>query len=421
LLCWTSLDRDGSWVLDCWACSSLVRGGAAAIIRLQRSPLHYFQRPDVPYVGVDEGATSLKGMAGRLFLNKQKGRFIFNSALGFVTPGFNVADVGYQTRGDRIHGHMEIGYQSFHPGRIFRRWRGTLSGCRGYDFGGNRINEEYACTLSGRFLNYWDAALYFSYDPTRRNHDLTRGGPRSEYPWGFTQSLSLNSDSRRKMVLSLSAYHRQHPYNAYNYSLSLGLRWKPAGNLSLEVIPGYAWRHSAGQWITSVPDPLKTETFQVRYLFSDIIVETVPLEIRLNWTFSPRLSLQAYLQPYLGAGDYFNFKEWRKPGTFEFTPFGQGGSTLRLENGLYTLDPDGPGPAPPIPVADPDFNLKSLRGTVVLRWEYRPGSVLHLVWTQNRSDYSHPGDLDFCRDVKTLLSARGDHLFMIKISYRFDI
>jgi hypothetical protein len=31
-----------------------------------------------------------------------------------------------------------------------------------------------------------------------------------------------------------------------------------------------------------------------------------------------------------------------------------------------------------------DFDLRSLRGSAVLRWEYRPGSALFLVWQQER-------------------------------------
>jgi len=65
--------------------------------------------------------------------------------------------------------------------------------------------------------------------------------------------------------------------------------------------------------------------------------------------------------------------------------------------------------------------MKSLRGTVVLRWEYRPGSLLYLVWTQNRADYSNAGDFQFRRDMANLLTAPGDNIFMLKFSYRWGL
>jgi len=67
------------------------------------------------------------------------------------------------------------------------------------------------------------------------------------------------------------------------------------------------------------------------------------------------------------------------------------------------------------------FNYKSLRGTIVLRWEYRPGSLLYLVWTQNRADYANPGDSRFGRDFGNLLTAPGDNIFMVKFTFRLKL
>jgi hypothetical protein len=137
--------------------------------------------------------------------------------------------------------------------------------------------------------------------------------------------------------------------------------------------------------------------------------------------FSPRLSLQAYIQPYIAVGEYRSFKELARPRSFDFKRYGENGTTIISEDGNYVLDPDGPGPLDSFQIGNPDFNYKSLRGTVVLRWEYRPGSVLYLVWTQNRADYANPGDLRFGRDLGDLLNARGDNIFMLKATYRFKI
>ena len=57
----------------------------------------------------------------------------------------------------------------------------------------------------------------------------------------------------------------------------------------------------------------------------------------------------------------------------------------------------------------------------MLRWEYLPGSLLYFVWTQNRSDYAHPGELRLQRDLGDLLTAPGDNIFMLKLSYRWNM
>ncbi len=416
---WTFLDSDRTWVITGWLGGTQVRGKETAITRLQMSSLHYYQRPDVDYVRMNPNATSLSGWAGRMYLNKQKGPMVFNISLGAMSPGFHAVDMGYHTRGDIINGHVEAGYQSFHPGKVFRNWKATLTACRSYDFGGIRTNENYVLNATAQFLNYWSVGLYLSYDPIRYSHWLTRGGPLALYPWGASRQLLISSDNRQAVIVSLSGHYRTHPYGSYNYSLRASLRWKPNSNLSLAIAPEYSWRHSVGQYITQVIDPLKIETYGVRYILSDVIQETAALELRLNWIFTPRLSLQAYLQPFIGVGDFFKFKELRASRTFDFDVFGEAPSTIGMNEGIYTVDPDGEGPSPSFSFRDPDFNLKSLRGTIVLRWEYLPGSTIYAVWTQNRADYSYPGEFDFDRDFSLLFRAPGDNIFLFKINFRF--
>ncbi|MBN2266238.1 MAG: hypothetical protein JW775_10540, partial [Candidatus Aminicenantes bacterium] len=419
---WTFLDRDRGWALAGWGAFTTVRGSAEAMTALQLSPLHYFQRPDADWVEVDEAATSLSGWAGRLYVNKQKGNVVLNAAVGAISPGFEANDIGYHNRGDVINGHIEAGYRSLHPGRTFRSWTVTASYYRNYDFGGNRVGEYFYLDGKGQFLNYWTAALHLDYEPPKFSHYLTRGGPMALYPAGETVRGTLATDDRRPVIARFSGYYRYHPSGGYNWSIGGGLTWKPSPNFSLSIGPGYTWRYSEGQWIRRVVDPLKTSTYGVRYVLSDIHQKTLPVEIRIGWTFSPRLSLQAYVQPYLAVGDFSAFKELSAAKTFDFDYYGEGDSTIAYADGVYEVDPDGEdGPAAPFTFADPDFNLKSLRGTAVLRWEYRPGSMLYAVWTQTRENYAHPGDFELWRDFGDIFSVPGKNIFMIKLSYRFEL
>ena len=419
---WTFLDKDRGWALAGWGAVTSVNGSQEAMTALQLSSLHYFQRPDADWVHVDPNATALSGWAGRLYINKQKGNIVFNAAVGAMSPGFEANDIGYHTRGDLINGHVEAGYRELQPGRTFRTWTVTASYYRNYDFGGNRIGEYLYLDGKGQFLNYWTATLHLDWEPPKYSHYLTRGGPMAFYPAGETIRGTLASDDRKPLIVRANAYYRYHPSGGYNYAVGSGLTWKPSPNFSLSVDPTYTWRYSEGQWVRQVTDPLKTSTYGVRYVLADIIANTLDIETRVGWTFTPRLSLQAYLQPYIGTGDFRAFKELHAARTFDFDYYGDGASTIAYAGGIYTVDPDGAaGPAAPFTFADPDFNLKSLRGTVVLRWEYRPGSMLYFVWTQRREDYSDPGDFELWRDMGDLFRAPGENIFMIKFSYRFGI
>ncbi len=200
---WTFLDRDRTWVVTGWFGGTRIEGTPEAMTRIQLSSLHYYQRPDVDYVSLNPDATSMGGWAGRIYLNKQKGRFVFNTAIGAMSPGFHAMDMGYHSRGDKINAHLEAGYQSFHPDRIFRNWKVTLATYRGYDFGGVRTDEYYILNTSAQFLNYWQASFYYSYDPDRTSHYFTRGGPYMLYPWGIMRRFTISTDNRRRVVLGL--------------------------------------------------------------------------------------------------------------------------------------------------------------------------------------------------------------------------
>lgn len=83
----------------------------------------------------------------------------------------------------------------------------------------------------------------------------------------------------------------------------------------------------------------------------------------------------------------------------------------------YLVDPDGAGPSPTFSFDDPDFTTGALRGTAVLRWEYRPGSTLFFVWTQLRSGYDPVGTLDYDRAHDAIFGGSPMNVFQIKVTY----
>jgi len=419
---WVFLDKNKAWVLNGWFGGTYVEGSQDTILRLQQSSVHYFQRPDATHVEVNERATSLSGWGGRFMINKQKGNFLFNMAIGGLSPGFNSNDAGFQFGGsDVINGYLLLGFSWPHAGKFFRNVYIIGGPFRNYDFGGNKTWLGYLAIAQGQFLNYWGFNVMFAYNPKTISNDLTRGGPLALIPAGFQIDWSLNSDSRKPIVISANTSLYSRPTEGYRWNGGFSLRWKPRSNISLSFGPGYFVRRSELLWVTRVNDSLMTETYGTRYIFGRLFQRLLSSEIRLNWIFTPKMSLQLYLQPFLAIGKYDKFKELAKPKKYEYNIFGENESTITYADTVYTVDPDGPGAAEAFSFYNPDFNMKSLRGTIVLRWEYLPGSTLYFVWTQNRADYSNPGDFNFRRDMGDLLTAPGDNIFLIKVSYRWNI
>jgi hypothetical protein len=419
---WAFLDKKRVWVVGGWFGGTRMEGSREDILRLQNSSMHYFQRPDADYVEVNPEATSLSGWGGRFSLAKQQGRFLFLAALGVLSPGFNPNDLGFQFSGsDKINFSILPAYQWTKPGKIFRNLTIIGGPFGNYDFGGNKTWQGVLLDLNGQFLNYWGFETMLAYNPETMSNTLTRGGPLALIPSGYQIDLMMYSDNRKPVVLEAMSSLYRRPTEGTEWTGQITLRWKPRSNINLSFGPMYSIEKSELQWVTRVEDALMTKTYGARYIFGRIDQRMLSSEIRLNWIFTPKLTLQLYLQPFIAVGKYDKFKELAKPRKYEYNIYGEGNSTLKFADGLYTVDPDGEGPANAFSFWNPDFNLKSLRGTVVLRWEYFPGSLIYFVWTQNRADYAHPGDFQLRRDLGDLLTAPGDNIFLLKVSYRWSL
>ncbi|HLP17182.1 MAG TPA: DUF5916 domain-containing protein [Bacteroidota bacterium] len=422
---WTFLDEEKVYVVTAWAGASRVAGNRGRMIDLQNSSRHYFQRPDVSYLGVDSSATSMTGYATRLTLNKQKGSVMINAALGVISPGFDVNDMGFMWRSDVINAHVGGGYKWTDPTRYYQSAQLMTSVFESKDFGGTRLWAGWWMSGNIELTSFWNINAGMAYNPSSTDIHATRGGPAMLNPIGREFFGGISSDSRKEIVFNVHG-------DAYiggsgkSYYAGVWMQYKPAPNINISIGPGLNYGFTAAQWINDwqnpVIDPLATATYGRRYLFADMEQRTLSTDIRLNWTFTPRLSLQLFMQPFISSADYRNFKEFLRPGSFDFRSFGSDGSTIAKNISQqgdlsYTLDPDGGGPASAVTISNPNFNYKSLRGNAVLRWEFQPGSVVYFVWTQTRSDSETLGNFEFRHSLGRLVDSRPDNIFMIKFSY----
>ena len=423
---WTFLDDDKVWVISGWAGLSHVAGDSARMISLQTNSQHYFQRPDARYLGVDSSLTSMNGYGARISLNKNKGKFFSNSAFGILSPSFDVNDLGFQSRSDVINMHAGAGYSWSDPGEVFRYAETGGAVFQNFDYGGNVTWRGFFEYGSLQFLNYYWFNWNVAYNPTTINNTRTRGGPLTLNTPGRQLNLDVTTDSRKSFEAEVSMFTYQASWQR-DVQEYVSLTWRPAANISLSIAPTFDHDYEAAQWVTSASDPTAAATYGGRYVFADMALRTLSANIRLNWTFTPTLSLQLFLQPLISSGDYTNFKELARPRSFDFTVYGSGSTTLtEVKNAdgsiSYSADPDGPGPAPPIGFSNPDFNTKSLRGNAVLRWEFVPGSVAYFVWTQSRYDQTNMnGDFQPGSSFNHLFSAVADNIFLVKFSYWFTM
>lgn len=420
---WTTLDSNDTYVVNGSVIGSYVQGSGEAIVEKQLLPYRYLQRPDAFFMRLDSNLTSLSGYYARVMLNKQKGNFYINTALGIISPGFENNDIGFQWMADRINGHMVLGYRWYEPDNVFRSKQFYLSHFRTYNFDGDLITNGLFLLSRFQLLNYYTFELRAEYLFETFNPRLTRGGPMAKNPANFWIGYNARSDARKNFVVGFGGDYSKDEFESYSYEFELNFEWKPDTRINISFGPGYEKNYYRRQWINSFEDPFAAETYNKRYVFGTIDQETFAGNIRLNWTFTPQLSLQLFLQPLFSVGEFSEFKELARPRSNQFNYYDKSGSSIEYnpESDEYAVDPDGDGSAEKFYFTNPNFNFKSLRGNLVLRYEILPGSVFYLVWTHDKTNFDDPGQFKFGRDFANLWQSESNNIFMAKFSYWFDI
>lgn len=420
---YTFLDDDEEYVITGYAVGSYTHGSKEYMDNVQNKYYRYFKRPDVQHGLYDPNRTSMAGYYSRIMLNKQKGNFFLNSALGVVSPGFEASDLGSQWMADRQNFHVVAGWKDWEPDGTFRYKRYQLGFYRNFNFDGNMIGSGFNTNLNFTFENYYSIEMGAGYYFEDYSFTKLRGGPLAKSPEGTWIDIWAETDSRMDVIHGISGSYSQSAMGGYYWRTVYGIDWRPNSQINLSFEIDYSFDHSKDQWVGSFEDPLALHTYGSRYVFGEIDRQTIAGEIRLNWTFTPELTLQLYLQPYFSIGEYTDYKEFSTPGQMDYMNYGTNGSTITYDadNDEYSVDPDGNGNAESFTFSNPDFNFKSLRANIVLRWEVMPGSVFYLVWSHDRVNSANPGNFRFGRDFSDLWQSNGDNIFLVKFNYWLDV
>jgi Domain of unknown function (DUF5916) len=229
--------------------------------------------------------------------------------------------------------------------------------------------------------------------------------------------LWLESDDRRPVVGRVEAFFFRNEHGSRQWDGELVAELRPSSALTVAFGPALTKASRVAQWVTSQEDAALPADLAGHYLFSGFEQTELALTARVNWIFSPRLSLQLYAQPLVSRGAYAGFKELLRARSFEFLEYGPDQVAYDAAADAYTVDP-GRGSSGPLTFENPDFNFKSLRLNTVLRWEWRPGSAFYAVWTQARENTVNPGGTDLSRDLDELFASPSTNVFEVKATVR---
>jgi Domain of unknown function (DUF5916)/Carbohydrate family 9 binding domain-like len=370
---------------------SAIQGTPAAIARLQENNVHSYQRPDADHLALDATRTSLAGQSGLLAFRKIAGeRIRFESSVDFKSPGFDTNDLGFIRRADLISQYNWVQWRHDRPGKYLRSFRFNVNQWSSHNFGAELLNMGGNVNAHWTFKNNWSTGAGVTREFDGFDDRATRGGPGARNDGIWVVWNYMNTDDRKPVVFDMFTGVGTSEFGPHFLDLNPSLTFRPTSSLSVSGGVRFGENDQDAQWVTN-----EENGGRERYVFARIDQKTVALTTRVNYTMSPALSLQIYAEPFVSTGAYSDYKElvdgrakdWR----VRYAPYDYAASA--------------------------DFNYRSFRTTNVLRWEYRPGSALFVVWQQGREGTEPFGQFRFGRDFRGVFSAPANNVFLVKLSY----
>ena len=407
-----------NWELDAALYFSRVNGNSKSITRIQESYLHNFQRPDANHITYDTTRTSLMGHGGKLTVGKLGGNLKFMGGVAWKSPGLELNDIGYAQQVDNIFQIFWVGYRIYEPFFIFREINLNLNQWLQYDFGGNLNSPGGNINWWTRFNNYWNTYGGININGEQISNTVLRGGPSLKIPGNKNLNVGFSSNQQKKLTMSFST--SQNFNNVADFSRSenyyINLGYRPTKALRVDVSPGYNKSFNQLQYVGQ-QNFMDTK----RYIMAKIDRNTLSMSFRLNYNITPDLTIQYWGQPFIAAGQYSNFKyitDNHADNVYDrFHLYTGGQISLDTEQDRYVVD-ENQDNSIDYSFNKPDFNVKEFLSNLVMRWEYRPGSTLYLVWSQSRSGFENNGSFDFSRDFEGLFDEKAYNVFLVKLSYR---
>ena len=406
--------KGGQYELSSYAGMTYLQGEPDAVARVQRSSAHYAQRPDRDYHFYDPSRRSLFGYkAGAIFRRTGGRHWIWSVTNANESPGFEANDIGRLNSADSHTLSGDLRYRETEPGEVLRGyWIGVRQNNE-WNYGGDRQVASLQFYTSQTWKNFWSTEGSFTRNFRHPDARLTRGGPLMETPRNWSLNLELRNRESSQTSWSGEFDIGGTEDGGLTREFNGRLAFRPWQQWQVSVDPKLLRQIDTQQYLTTLEGG-RPETYGKRYVFGTIDRNTYSVQFRLNYTFKPDLNLDMYAEPFAASGRYEDLGELAEPSTRLRRIYGTDGTTaVRQPDGSFLIS-DG---AETFTLSNPDFNVHSFRLSVVLRWEWRLGSTLYVVWQQDRSQRESIGDRIGLFDPFRSLTVPGNNYFVIKTSF----
>ena len=409
--------KDKEYFVDFKLIGSDIKGKPEAMSRLQTSSARYYQRPDADYLGLDPTITQLDGFGGKLKIGKgSKGLWRYSSEINWRSPGLDLNDVGFMQVADIVKQANSISYFVNKPVSIFRTFNVSFNQSNNWNFGGEYLSSSAYLNYYCEFINKWGGNIMVNYLTKTLNTSILRGGPAMFLPANWQGSLNFHSDGSKRASFGIGTLYSKSNDNAYNsLNVNSNVSYRPLNTLKFSLNINLSKNTDQLQYVSTLDF-----NNQPRYILAKINQQTAGLTFRVDYNITPELSIQYYGSPFVAIGKYSNFKRVTNSRSdtysnrfYEFsTPVINGTEYQLAENNNSVVD---------YTLSNPDFNFSQFRSNLVAKWEYKPGSSVYLVWSNEQTEYATQGVNNLLKAYNQIKKSFPNNLFLVKLNYWFSI
>jgi hypothetical protein len=317
---------------------------------------------------------------------------------------------------DMISQKNMISYFVNQPVSVFRTYRIGLVQGNNWDFSGKFLASGAELSLYGEFLNKWSVSHSLEYNGKILDTRVLRGGNAMLLPALWQGEIVVRTDYSKRVSGVLEVDADLSDNNSYRFfGVNPGISVRPADKIRMSLYLDYSINKDNLQYVST-----EESGGEKKHILAHIDQETLGLTFRVDYNITPELSLQYYGSPFATTGSFSRYKVITNPKASNYNQRFSAIAPVAVNSTDFGVDENGD-MVPEYTFRNPDFNFNQMRSNLVFRWEYRPGSQLYLVWSNERTDWYNPGRAPL-RDAATRLSdVSPDNIFMIKFNYWFSL
>jgi len=404
--------NDKEYYINAKLVGSVIQGDKNAITALQTSSARYYQRPDLAGNRLDSTLTSLSGQGGKIIVGKSNmGLWRYSTSLSWRSPGLELNDIGFMQTSDLLKQGNSISYSINEPIGILNLFSAGINQSNSWDYEGNYLSSGFGLSIYLGLNNNWNLTSDLNYSTPNLDTRILRGGPAMKMPALIYYDLYLNSDNSKKIFFTSGVTIQHSAENGSElFSYLAGINFRPLNTLYLSLNANYSKNTENLQYVSTIDYNNNTH-----YILGRLEQETLGLTFRIDWNITSELSLQYYGSPFATIGSFVNFKNITNPRADTYTDRFTICNSKKISNEIM-LDEN----YTDAKISNPDFSFSQFRSNLVLRWEYKPGSQLFIVWASDMTN-SLSYKTSLSEAVTDLTKIFPNNIFLVKFNYWFSI